>query len=148
MAEDTAIHIYPNPLAASGHFTAVVNDNAGSPADVLEASLPFSVDCQWDIDAITATLLGGTWHVDLFAESLGQGFEGRVEGTFEPVVPGQTNYSASISVPAGKFADNPPVHPLGNYSGVFKMTVVLTHHNGVVTTSICAVADGPTVLVR
>ncbi|HWC68909.1 MAG TPA: hypothetical protein VG478_12650 [Acidimicrobiales bacterium] len=142
------IHIFPNPLTSSGTFTAVVQDNAGVPTDVIEASLEFRVDCQWDIDPITAGLLGGTWHVDLYAESLGGGFEGRVGGEFVNVTPGQTNYAATIIVPANTFPNDPSVHPLNDQSHVFKMVVVLTHHNGNVTTSLCALQEGPAVLVR
>ena len=145
---DLAIHIFPNPLAVSGTFTAQVLDNAGSPADVIEAGLDFQVKCDWTIDKDLAKLLGGTWHVDLYAESIGQGFEGRVAGDFEPVVPGQTSYTKTFTVPADTFADDTPVHPLGDYSGVYKMSVVLTHHNGAVTTSICAVDNEATVLIR
>jgi hypothetical protein len=144
----TEIHIFPNPIVASGTFTAVLQDNAGVPTDVIEASLPFQADCQWDIDPITAGLLGGTWHVDLYAESLGGGFEGRLAGAFVNVVPGQQNYAATIVVPANTLPDNPSVHPLGNDSHVFKMVIVLTHHNGNVTTSLCALQEGPAVLVR
>ena len=142
------LHIFPNPLTASGNFTAVVNDNAGLPTNVIEASLDFTVDCTWNIDPITAGILGGTWHVDLYAESIGGGFEGRLEGTFVNVVPGQTNYAATITVRAGTLPNDPSVHPLNDDSSVYKLVVVLRHHNGAVTTSITALSDGPIVLVR
>jgi hypothetical protein len=142
------LHIFPNPLTATGSFTATVNDNAGLPTNVIEASLDFTVDCAWNIDAITASILGGTWHVDLYAESIGGGFEGRLAGNFEPVVPGQTNYSSTITVPGGTLPNDPSVHPLDDDSSVYKLVVVLRHHNGNVTTSITALSDGPIVLVR
>ena len=142
------LHIFPNPLTAKGNFEATVNDNAGLPTNVIEASLEFTVDCKWDIDAITASLLGGTWHVDLYAESIGGGFEGRLAGNFVAVVPGQTLYTSRITVPANTLPNDPSVHPLNDDSSVYKMVVVLRHHNGVVTTSITALSDGPIVLVR
>lgn len=142
------LHIFPNPLNAKGEFEAKVNDTAGLPTNVLEASLPFTVDCKWTIDKITASLLGGIWHVDLYAESIGGGFEGRLEGNIEPVVPGKTTYTSTITVPANTFPDDPPVHPLNDDSSVYKLVVVLRHHNGDVTTSITALYDGPVVLVR
>src|SRR4051812_47458824 len=95
------LHIFPNPLDIGGKFTARVIDNAGKPTNVIEASLPFTVECKWNVDKVTATLLGGTWHVDLYAESIGGGFEGRLGGTFETVVPGQTDYASTITVAAG-----------------------------------------------
>src|SRR5690349_4418759 len=138
------LHIFPNPLNAGGTFTATVNDNAGLPTNVIEASLVFTVDCSWNIDAITATLLGGTWHVDLYAESIGGGFEGRLGGNNTPVVPGKSDdYKSTITVPAGTLVNDPPVHPLNDDSSVYKMVVVLRHHNGSVTTSITALVDGP-----
>jgi hypothetical protein len=142
------LHIFPNPLTAKGNFKATVNDNAGLPTNVIEASEKFTVDCDWDIDAITASLLGGTWHVDLYAESIGGGFEGRLAGNAVAVVPGQKVYKSTITVPGGTLPNDPPVHPLNNDSSVFKMVVVLRHHNGAVTTSITALSDGPVVLVR
>jgi hypothetical protein len=93
-------------------------------------------------------ILGGTWHVGLYAESIGGGFEGRLAGNFEPVVPGQTNYSSTITVPGGTLPNDPSVHPLDDDSSVYKLVVVLRHHNGNVTTSITALSDGPIVLVR
>jgi hypothetical protein len=142
------LHIFPNPLTAGGKFEADVKDNAGLPTNVIEASLAFTVDCKWDIDAITASLLGGTWHVDLYAESIGGGFEGRLAGNAVAVVPGQTIYTSTITVLANTLPNDPPVHPLNDDSSVYKTVVVPRHHNGVVTTSITALSDGPVVLVR
>jgi hypothetical protein len=144
----TEIHFFPNPLPSSGTFNAVVQDNAGVPTDVIEASLEFRVDCEWDIDAITAAILGGEWHVDLYAESLGGGFEGRVGGVALAVVPGQLNYAAQIIVPANTFPNDPSALVPTDQSNVYKMVVVLTHSNGGVTTSLCALQEGPAVLVR
>ena len=143
------IHYFPNPINAEGEFTATVNDTAGVPTNVLEASLDFTVDCQWKIDPITASILGGTWHVDLYAESIGGGFEGRLGGNNTPVVPGKSDfYKLTITVPANTLVNDPPVHPLNDDSSVYKLVVVLRHHNGAVTTSITALSDGPVVLVR
>jgi|SRR3954451_10036005 hypothetical protein len=142
------LHIFPNPLTASGEFTATVNDNAGLPTNVIEASLAFTVDCRWTIDPITASLLGGTWHVDLYAESIGGGFEGRLGGNAVAVSPGQTTYTSTITVPANTLPNDVPVHPVDDISSVYKMAVVLRHHNGVVTTSITALVEGPLVMVR
>jgi hypothetical protein len=144
----TEIHFFPNPALAGGQFVAQVQDNAGAPIDVIEASLPFTVSSNWNIDVVTAALLGGTWHVDVYVESIGGGFEGRLAGDFVNVVPGQTNYALNIVVAAGTFPNDPPVHPITDNSRVYKMAVVLTHHNGAVTTSICALQEGPAVLVR
>ena len=141
------LHIFPN-TPASGTFDADVKDNAGVPTNVIEASLDFTVDCTWTIDLITASLLGGTWHVDLYAESIGGGFEGRLAGNAVAVTPGETTYTSTITVPANTLPNDPPVHPLNDDSSVYKMVVVLRHHNGVVTTSITGLSDGPVVLVR
>ena len=124
-------------------------DTAGLPTNVLEASLDFDVVCKWNVDQNTANVLGGTWHVDLYAESIGGGFEGRLGGNNTPVVPGKSDdYTLTITVPANTLVNDPPVHPLNDDSSVFKLVVVLRHHNGAVTTSITALSDGPVVLVR
>jgi hypothetical protein len=146
MPTPTEIHFYPNPAGASGTFVAEVKDNAGVPANVIEASEQFTVDCDWDIDAVTAALLGGIWHVDLFAESIGPGFEGKLGSNLTAVVPGQTSYSLTITVPGGTLPNDPDPH--GAESQVFKLAVVLRHHNGPVTTSIAALQEGPVVMVR
>ena len=142
------LHIFPNPLTATGDFTATVNDNAGAPSNVIEASEKFTVTCDWNIDKITASLLGGTWHVDLYAESIGGGFEGRLAGNAVDVVPGKTVYASTITVPPNTLPNDVPVHPVTGISSVYKMVVVLRHHNGGVTTSITALAEGPVVMVR
>ena len=64
-------------------------------------------------------------------------------------MPGQTNYAATIT----RACEAPcpttrSVHPLNDDSSVYKLVVVLRHHNGAVTTSITALSDGPIVLVR
>jgi hypothetical protein len=141
----TEIHFFPNPLTSSGTFLAVVQDNAGNPTDVIEASLPFNVQSDWTIDAITAGLLGGDWRVEVHAESLGQGFEGLLASQVVPVVPGQTVYASTIVIPAGTFLNDPPPDGL---TEIYKLAVVLLHQNGGVTTSICALQEGPVVLVR
>jgi hypothetical protein len=139
------IHFFPNPLTSSGTFSAVVQDNAGNPTDVIEASQPFDVLSDWTIDPITAGMLGGNWRIELHAESLGQGFEGLVATAIVPVVPGQTVYANTITVPGGTFPNDTPPNAL---SEVYKLVVVLVHQNGGVTTSICALQEGPVVLVR
>ena len=142
------IQFSSDPHTASGSFIAVVNDNTELSTNVIEASRPFTVDCSWNIDVITASYLGGTWHVDLYAESINGDFESRIGGTSEAVVPGQIAYKSRITVPGDTLPSDVPVKPQGNDALAYKLVTILRHDNGTVTTSITALVEGPVVLVR
>jgi len=64
---------FPNVLFGPGTFDAVVVDNNGNPADVLEAGTPFQIKVKWSIGPLAALLLGGQWTVSAYVESIGPG---------------------------------------------------------------------------
>lgn len=129
---------FPNTNLGPGVINAVVKDNDGFPATVLDAGKDFTIEADWQIDALSALLLGGDWEVTAYVESIGPGFEDRVGGTRTPLNGGQ-NYAAVITVPKNTLPDN-PAPPV---SGAYKLVTVLTHLNFGKITDVSAIVEGP-----
>ncbi|MCP3991984.1 MAG: hypothetical protein GY724_23125 [Actinomycetia bacterium] len=139
---------FQGPL--TGTLRANLIDNNGDPARVLEASKNFEVKVKWKVDVLAAQILGGTWQIDLYAESIGDGFEGQLTYDDVPVVANQQAYQTTLVVPAGKLQnDPPPPPPTGRISGAYKLALVLSHRNSAGTTTwIAGLVEFPVVLIR
>jgi hypothetical protein len=133
---------FPTILLGPGNFNARLRDNNGNPSEVMEASLPFTIEARWNIDALSALLLGGQWEVTAYVESIGPGPE-RSLGTVTVPLDGGRNYSAVITVPANTLPDNPPAPN----SGVYKLVTVLTHRNFTKITNLSGISEGPIVRI-
>ncbi|HEY9349088.1 MAG TPA: hypothetical protein VIP75_00240 [Acidothermales bacterium] len=130
---------FPNVLFGPGAFTATVVDNNGTPASVLDAGLPFTIQCSWNISALAALLLGGEWQVAAYVEAIGPGAEQQVGPTQTVPLNGGTNYATNIVVGAGTLPNN-----LGpGQSGAYKLVTLLTHRNFGSVSDVAAVAEGP-----
>lgn len=131
----------------AGKIGAVVLvDNSVPANNVVDADNPFTVRISWEVTpAIVATVLDGTWTVDLYAESMGPGNEIKA-GSVDVPATGVTSYTASITVPAGVLPAESSPAPV---SGVYKLVEVLTYRNTLGTKSeIAAFSEGPTMLLR
>jgi hypothetical protein len=133
---------FPNTLLGPGTFSALVQDNNGAPTEVLEAGAPFKVRTEWKVGLLAGLLLGGTWEVSVYVESIGQGPEERIGRTTVPLNGGQT-YTAVVDVPANTLPNDPPPPA----SGVYKIVTVLTHRNFGKTSNIAAIVEGPIVRI-
>lgn len=121
--------VFPNESA----MNMFVHDNTTSPpTTVLKATAPFFVHVSWEVPAALAAIIGGSFRVRAYAESIGPGQEKQIGLThIEPAVPGVTAYTIHIAVPAG------PDRLLGEgeafggvpVSGLYKMAAVLQHLN-------------------
>ncbi|MDY7086118.1 MAG: hypothetical protein SYR96_13530 [Actinomycetota bacterium] len=129
---------FPNLPFPPGNFAAQIQDNSGAPANVLEASKPFKVETKWDIVPEAARLLGGVWTVSVYAESIGPGPEMHLGSETVPLN-GGTNYSATVTVPAGTLP-NDPTPPA---SGIYKLVTVLTHRNFGKNSDVAGLVEGP-----
>jgi hypothetical protein len=133
----------------TGSIEATIDDNDGPPASVLEASKDIEVTCKWEVDPFTASIMGGIWEIDLYAEVMGAGFEGHVATEDVAVVGDQTAYEVVVTVSAGTFPNDPPPPPSGGLSGAYRLVLVLTHKNiGGATTSIAGFVELPMLLIR
>jgi hypothetical protein len=121
-------------------------DNSIPANNVVDAGAPFDVQVAWSVGpAIVATVLDGTWTVDLYAESMGPGREIKV-GSVDVPATGVTNYVGSITVPAGRLQGESAPAPV---SGVYTLVEVLTYRNRLGTkTEIAAFSEGPMFLLR
>lgn len=133
---------FPNKVLGPGTFTATVVDNNGDPATVLEAGLEFKVETEWEIDAVSALLLGGQWEVTTYAESIGPGAEVRIGSTTTPLT-GAQKYKAVVTVPAGTLP-NDPGQPV---AGAYKLVTVLVLRNFGKITNVAALVEGPVVRI-
>ncbi len=50
----------------------------GAPSSVVPANTPWRVHLQWEISGALAPFLTGGWHIRVFLEAIGKGFEGQV----------------------------------------------------------------------
>jgi hypothetical protein len=130
---------FPNILLGPGSVTAVVLDNNGSPATVVEAAAPFTIHAEWEISPLAALLLGGEWQLAAYVESIGPGAEQQIGATVTIPLNGGTNYTADVTVPANTLPDD-PAPPT---SGVYKVATVLTHRNFGSITDVVGVVEGP-----
>jgi hypothetical protein len=131
----------------AGEIGAVVLvDNSVPSNNVVDGDRPFQVRISWRVrPPVVATVLDGTWTVDLYAESMGPGVEIKA-GTVNIPATGVATYTATITVPAGRLnAESSPAPA----SGVYKLVEVLTYRNRLGTkTEIAAFSEGPTFLLR
>ena len=130
---------FPDALFGPGTFTATVVDNNGTPASVLNAAEPFSIEVEAILDTLSAGLLEGQLEFAAYVESIGPGVEKQVGPTEIAVLTGATNYPDVIEVPANELPDN-----LGpGESGAYKLVTLMTHRAYGVVTDVAAVVEGP-----
>ena len=126
----------------SSDMTVDVPDNwpapPAGPKDMLVAHLPFDVNIKWTVPFPHNMLLGGSFRLRAYVESLGPGQEMQLGPTKNvPVVPFQIPYNATIPIPGHTLlgegdlyyepgAPPPPGVPV---SGVYKIVAVLQHLN-------------------
>ncbi len=92
------------PAILDAAITSVqVIDLDGNPNRVIEAGSGFQVQVRWHLTGTLAALVINDWHVRLFAESIGGGFEGKLAETTVAVptlvAPNDVRYDAVVNVP-------------------------------------------------
>jgi hypothetical protein len=138
------------PAILDGAITSVqVVDLDGNPNLVVEAGAGFTVPVRWQLTGILAPLVINDWHVRLFAESIGGGFEGKLAEVTAAVPtlinPTHVQYDAVLSVPAA--TTNLLVNAEGD--GVYELVVVIAHDNVVnARDTMAGFADGLVIEVR
>ena len=138
------------PAILDGAITSVqVVDLDGNPNLVVEAGAGFTVPVRWQLTGILAPLVINDWHVRLFAESIGVGFEGKLAEVTAAVPtlinPTHVQYDAVLNVPAA--TTNLLVNAEGD--GVYELVVVISHDNVVnVRDTMAGFADGIVIEVR
>lgn len=91
------------------------------PTTIVNQNDPWNIRVDFETEGFFAPLLGGTWQVRAFLESLGPGFEG---------IAGTTVIAAGL--PLRRAAVNIPIlagNPLGLVPGIYKLVVTVTHLN-------------------
>jgi hypothetical protein len=120
--------VTPNTSA----MTVQVLDNTTAPASILDAGLNCTVRIEWDVPAPTNSILGGSFRLRAYAESIGPGQEIQIGPTkVVPVVPLTAHYSEDILVAAGTLRGEGELDPVSGVlvSGVYKIIAVLQHLN-------------------
>jgi hypothetical protein len=138
------------PAILDAAITSVdVVDLDGNPNRVVEAGAGFNVPVRWDLTGVLAPLVINDWHVRLFAESIGGGFEGKLAEVTAAVPtlisPTHVRYDATLIVPAA--TTNLLVNAEGD--GVYELVVVIAHDNVVnARDTMAGFADGLVIEVR
>lgn len=130
MANEIEWSTLPAPFDKST-MTMTVLDNSSRAASII-AKGSFQVIVAWDVPEPYQCVLDGTFRIRLFAESLGNGYEGPIGG-IEPVQAtcGKPNYSCDITVdePLKLRGEGEPDDSGAPVSGVYKLTAVLQYIN-------------------
>jgi hypothetical protein len=109
--------------------TIAVLDPDGSPNNVIDADLGFTVAVSWDLTGLIAPLIANTWHARLFAQPLGTGgLAGKLVDT--------TAITATAIGGGVRFSATLPVSPVqanamhdAEGDGVYQLVVVVSHVN-------------------
>lgn len=111
-------------------MTVEVRDNTDAPANILDASLETTVHIEWTIPSPLNAILGGSFRLRLYAESIGPGQEIQIGDTLVvDAVPGQTDYAANIVVDGDTLTGEGDAFNGVIVSGVYKIVAVLQHLN-------------------
>ena len=127
------------PPFLSGAIDTQVHDTGGAPINIVRLSDPWHVHIQWNVTGSIVPLINGTWHIKVYAESMGPGAEMEV-GSLDVLVNAEAlvgmtrSYNRLIVVP-GNLA--------GLTDGVYRVTTVLTIENGGSRGMIAAFDQGP-----
>lgn len=104
------------------------------PPDTLVASEPCEVIINWTIPSPHSTMMGGSFELKAYVESIGPGPEMQLGTTATvPVVPGQNAYTQTIPIAANTLLGEGELHAGVAVSGVYKIIAVLQHVNGAPT---------------
>jgi len=138
------------PAILDAAITSVqVVDLGGNPNRVIETGAGFDVPVRWNLTGVLAPLVNNDWHIRLFAESIGGGFEGKLAEVTAAVPtlisPTNVQYDAVLNVlPA---TTNLLVNAEGD--GVYELVVVIAHDNVLnVRDTMAGFADGLVIEVR
>ncbi|MBI1278663.1 MAG: hypothetical protein GC179_11105 [Anaerolineaceae bacterium] len=123
----------------SGTIDTQVHDTDLQPLNIVRLSDPWHVHVQWSVNGSIVPLIAGTWHVRVYAESMGPGAEMEVGSldvavNAEPLSGLSRSYDRRIIVPANL---------AGLTDGVYRITTVLTIDNGGARGMIAAFDQGP-----
>jgi hypothetical protein len=116
----------------SSDMTVEVPDNWPTPPvgppNILVASAPCQVKIGWSVPEPHNMMLGGSFQLRAYAESIGPGLEMQLGPTVDvPVVPGQMAYATDIDVPGGTLKGEGEIVDGVEVSGVYKIIAVLQH---------------------
>lgn len=94
---------------------------------VVNGTEPFDIDVAWEVTGPLRPLwlaaLGGTWNVQIYAESIGGGQEILLaRDDTVPAVPGQSQYKVRVNVPADTLEEG---NPGSNTSGIYKLVAAV-----------------------
>lgn len=133
MANEVEWATLPAPLDRTP-MSLTVFDNNSRAASVIEKG-SFQVTVAWDVPAPYQCVLDGTFRIRVFAESMGNGFEGQIGGDQSVTAtcpPGGTpSYSTTFSInePSNLLGEGEPDSSGNPVSGVYKLSAVLQYIN-------------------
>jgi hypothetical protein len=121
----------PSAVLDAAVANVSVIDLDGNPNRVIDTDTGFRVQVRWLLTGALAPLIINDWHVRLFAESIGDGFEGKLAETTAvtpTAIPNGVQLDATLTVSAADIAARPNmVNNEGD--GVYQLVVVITHDN-------------------
>lgn len=137
---------FPSGLGITGSLDSVeILDANGDPVQVLDHTIDNQVEVKWSLagNSSSIALLGGSWSVQLYVESMGQGYEGPIGLPEVQPLNGGRDYTATPVMTTGLLA---PVAP--DTLTVYKLVAVLSHTINGQTNLIAGFGEGPFFEVR
>jgi hypothetical protein len=137
---------FENSMGLTANFAAEVLDPNGIlPVEIIQTTQAWSVRVQWNLSGLNAPFLQGAgrqWKLQVFAESIGTGFEGELTPApimvpVGPVAAAAPNFTYDVTIPITAAALSTP--------GVYKLVTVLTLVDGAAPLPIAAYQEGPVV---
>ncbi len=121
---------------------------------VIDPTKPFQIEMNWKLSGFFVkpwlAALGGSWSVEVFAESVGPGPDLRIGSATVPVgaIENPKSYSVQVTVPANTLPEGNPGQP--SPSGVYKLvcTCFLNSALGLPGYDVAGFAEGPVIRVE
>ena len=146
-----SIITFPAGIGVNGTIDSVqILDSAGVATQVLDSTQDYTVQVDWTVNgAAVGNTFGGTWSVQLYVESMGDGYEGDLGPAQPQLVTALSANSEKITVSAATLqAKLMQPAPAPGDRRVFKLVALVSHELFGLTKMIAGFGEGPFFEVR
>ena len=138
---------FPPGVGVDGSVTSVaILDPAGVATQVLDLTKNYEVEIKWSVQGpALGVTFGGNWSVQLYVESMGEGYEGDLGPAVAVPVSALADYAVHLPITAGA---NPLTPPPAGTRRIYKLVVLVSHELFGTTTMIAGFGEGPFFEIR
>ena len=138
---------FPSGIGIDGSVDNVtILDPNGDATQVLDLNKNYTVEIEWSVKGpALGTSFAGNWSVQLYVESMGNGYEGDLGPAVPVAVTAQKDYTLQLPITAGA---NPLTPPPAGTRYVYKLVALVSHELFGTTTMIAGFGEGPFFEIR